>query len=115
MEVGQTQARWQVLSVCSDGHWTVPDAARRLGVTRQAVQRVADLLVEDGLVYYEANPAHLRSPHVRLTAAGRAALAAIDDASSRWRAGVVRGVEAADLLAAQQGLRILRDVMRDRA
>lgn len=34
---GQTQARWQLLSVVSDQALTVPQAARRLGVTRQGV------------------------------------------------------------------------------
>ena len=47
--VGQSQARWQVLSVFSEGDWTVATAARRLGVTRQSEQRIADLLVADVL------------------------------------------------------------------
>ena len=69
-EFGASQARWQLLSVVSEGDWTVPEAARRLGVSRQAVQRVADLLAGDGLVCYEDNPAHRRSPHVRITSDG---------------------------------------------
>lgn len=40
---GHTQARWQLLSVVSDRALTVPQAARRLGVTRQGVQRVATI------------------------------------------------------------------------
>ena len=32
---GQTQARWQILSVISDGDWTVPMAADRLGTSRR--------------------------------------------------------------------------------
>lgn len=104
-EVGQTQARWQVLSVCSEGDWTVPDAARRLGISRQAVQRVADLLVSNGLATWETNPGHRRSPHLRPTAAGRAALASIDDASQAWHSHVVRGVSAADLEQAHEVLR----------
>jgi hypothetical protein len=35
---GQTQARWQVLSVMPEGTWTVPMAADRLVTRRQAVQ-----------------------------------------------------------------------------
>ena len=58
---GQTQARWQVLSVLSDGHWTVPQVARRLGVSRQAVQRIVDELRNDGLVGLKPNPDHERS------------------------------------------------------
>ena len=55
---GLTQARWQVLSVASEEALTVPQAARRLGVTRQNVQRVANDLVELGHAAYTANPDH---------------------------------------------------------
>jgi len=44
-ELGQTVARWHVLSVLSAGPCTVPATARRLGLTRQGVQRVADDLL----------------------------------------------------------------------
>jgi DNA-binding MarR family transcriptional regulator len=105
--VGQSQARWQVLSVLSDGDWTVPDAARRLGVSRQAVQRIADLLVEEGSAEYEPNPGHKRSPYVRLTRSGAAALASIDEAASTRRSQVLRDVSAADLEHAHSVLRTL--------
>ena len=42
---GQSQARWQLVSVASAGGWTVPRIAHRLGITRQAVERVADDLL----------------------------------------------------------------------
>src|SRR5215213_2268842 len=45
--LGQTEVRWAVLSVLSGGARTVPQVARRLGVTRQSVQRVANLLVAE--------------------------------------------------------------------
>ncbi|GHB99248.1 hypothetical protein GCM10010397_84400 [Streptomyces spinoverrucosus] len=45
---GLTQARWQVLSVVSETALTVPQAARRLGVSRQNVQRVANDLASSG-------------------------------------------------------------------
>ena len=35
--VGQSQARWQVLSVLSEGDWTVASAARRLGASALSV------------------------------------------------------------------------------
>ena len=53
---GQTQARSQLLSVVSERPLTVPQAARRLGISRQAVQRVADDVVEEGLVSFQPNP-----------------------------------------------------------
>ena len=69
---GQTQARWQLLSVVSEGDWTVPMAADRLGISRQAVQRIANDVVTDDLAVFEENPRHRRSPFLRLTANGRA-------------------------------------------
>lgn len=68
---GQTQARWQVLSVISEGRWTVPRIADRLGVTRQNVQRIADELRADGLTEFLVNERHARSPFVVPTVAGR--------------------------------------------
>ena len=103
--VGQTQARWQVLSVLTDGDWTVATAARRLGVTRQNVQRIADLLVADGLASYELNPRHHGSPLVRLTADGRKALDVITAASLAWRRDTVSGIS-------DEHLSIARDVLR---
>src|SRR5271155_3223584 len=64
---GQTQARWQVLSVISDGDWTVPMAADRLGTSRQAVQRIGNELVDEGLAAFDENPRNQRSPFLRLT------------------------------------------------
>jgi DNA-binding MarR family transcriptional regulator len=75
---GQTQARWQFLSVIADDPLTVPQAARRLGVTRQAVQRVVNELLDDGLVEPEANPDHRTSSLMTLTGSGRQVLARIN-------------------------------------
>src|SRR5271170_4300210 len=72
--VGQTQARWQVLSAASGRPQTVPQIARVLGVTRQNVQRIGDLLVAEGAAQYRDNPDHRASPHLILTKSGRIAL-----------------------------------------
>jgi DNA-binding MarR family transcriptional regulator len=78
---GQTQARWQLLSVVSDRPLTVPQAARRLGVSRQAVQRVANDLADEALVDVQDNPDHKGSPLLSLTPGGRAVLARITKAA----------------------------------
>src|SRR6516225_8642787 len=67
---GQTQARWYALSVFSEDPLTVSQAARRLGSTRQAVQRSADELLAQGLTIAEPNPDHLNSPFITLTPKG---------------------------------------------
>jgi len=96
-QVGQTQARWQLMSVVSEGRWTVPDAARDLGVTRQGVQRIADELVADGLAQYVPNPRHRRSPLVQLTARGRDTLAKITAVARRTNQGMTRMFTAGQL------------------
>lgn len=68
---GLTAARWRVLSSVLDEPLSVADIARRFGITRQSVQRVADLLVEEGLAEYRPNPAHRRAKLVCPTEAGR--------------------------------------------
>ena len=46
---GQSSARWQVLAGAEGGRSSVADVARLLGLARQSVQRVADLLESEGL------------------------------------------------------------------
>jgi DNA-binding MarR family transcriptional regulator len=75
--VGQSAARWHVLSVISDGPRTVAGAARRLGLARQSVQRVVDGLVDDGYVELRPNPDHSRAALVALTGTGAASLEAL--------------------------------------
>src|SRR5687767_7130428 len=68
-----TAARWQVLGAVLRGPLTVAGIARSMGLTRQAVQRLADALVDDGLCAYEDNPAHRRAKLVVPTEQGWAA------------------------------------------
>ncbi|MFF6984661.1 MarR family winged helix-turn-helix transcriptional regulator [Streptomyces sp. NPDC008343] len=75
---GLTQARWQVLSVVSAGALTVPQAARRLGVSRQNVQRVANDLVALRAAVYLPNPDHRSSPLLSLTDKGQQVLRSIN-------------------------------------
>lgn len=81
---GQTSARWQVLAAADHAPMSVADAARALGLARQGVQRIADLLESEGLIAYRDNPAHQRAKLMELTAAGRAALADIQGRQAIW-------------------------------
>lgn len=80
----QTSARWQVLAAVEDSPKAVAHIGRLLWLTRQSVQRVADILEGDGLTEYEDNPDHLRAKLVRLTPRGRAALKEIQTAQRAW-------------------------------
>jgi DNA-binding MarR family transcriptional regulator len=110
--IGQSQARWQVLSVLSEGDWTLATAAGRLGITRQSVRRVVDLLVDEGLADFEPNPRHRGSPFVRLTREGRSTLAAITRASRSWRTGVASEIPAEALEVTRATLQTLSRLSR---
>lgn len=94
---GQTTARWQVLAALEDGPATVARIARSLALARQSVQRVADLLAEEGLAAYAGNPAHRRARLLALTPRGRAALATIQAGQRAWADAVGAAVGEAEL------------------
>jgi DNA-binding MarR family transcriptional regulator len=77
---GLTAARWQVLGAVLHEPLPVAGIARSMGITRQSVQRTADILVEQGLAEYAPNPAHRRAKLVRITTAGRTAVSRISPA-----------------------------------
>ncbi len=80
------------------GRHTVADVARILGLARQSVQRVADLLESEGLIAYADHPRHRRAKLLVLTAAGQEVLAMIQAAQAKW----------ANTLGAELGARRLR-------
>lgn len=84
--VGLTPAWWQVLGATLDEALPVAEIARRvgLGLARQSVQRVADLLVERGWARFSDNPAHRRAKLLEPTEAGRAAVGRLAEAQHAW-------------------------------
>jgi DNA-binding MarR family transcriptional regulator len=81
---GQTLARWVTLNAVADAPATVAEVSRMFGYARQSVQRVADLLVEDGLASYEDNPRHRRAKLLRPTARGHRVLHQINTQQTAW-------------------------------
>ncbi|MGP4002963.1 MarR family winged helix-turn-helix transcriptional regulator [Streptomyces sp. 8N706] len=71
---GLTAAWWQVLGAVLHEPLPVSGIARAMGITRQSVQRIADLLVGKGLAEYVPNPAHRRAKLLRPTEEGHAAV-----------------------------------------
>lgn len=98
---GQTAARWQVLAAIEHAPATVAQAARLLGLARQSVQRLADVLVADGLAAYADNPAHQRAKLLVLSPDGRAALRTIQAAQAEWARTLAEGLDADELDAAR--------------
>jgi DNA-binding MarR family transcriptional regulator len=96
-EGGLTAARWQVLGGVLDEPRTVAEIGRRMGMTRQGVQRVADLLVEHDLAEYRPNPAHRRAKLLVCTEAGYWAVRRITLAQHPWANRVGAELGADDL------------------
>lgn len=94
-EGGMTAALWQVIGGVLDEPRTVADIARLMGMTRQGVQRIADLLVERGLAEYRHNPAHRRAKLLACTESGYWAVRRISVAQHPWanRIGDAVGVD----------------------
>jgi len=92
-----TAAWWQVLGGVLDEPRTVAEIGRRMGMTRQGVQRVADLLVERGLAEYRPNPAHRRAKLLACTEAGYWAIRRISLAVVPWGNRVGEEIGAAEL------------------
>ncbi|MGH9086808.1 MAG: MarR family winged helix-turn-helix transcriptional regulator [Acidimicrobiales bacterium] len=110
---GQSQARWQVLFTLASGPFTVPDLARRLGLTRQSVQRVVDLLQDDELVAAVTNPFHRRSPRFELTMTGALTLDRINGAASDWHGAVRAALDPGERHRLRQALATLRALAAD--
>ena len=71
---GQTSARWQVLATVYGQARTVSETARHMGLTRQSVQRIANVLVDDGLVTIKDNQSDKRAPILHITKKGKLAM-----------------------------------------
>ena len=61
------------------------------------MQRIADLLVRDGLAVYTDNPDHLRAKLLSPTTAGRRALITINKAQAAWADKLGAAIAEADL------------------
>jgi DNA-binding MarR family transcriptional regulator len=94
---GLTAAWWQVLGGVLDQPGSVADIGRRMGMTRQGVQRVADLLVERGLAEYRPNPAHRRAKLLACTETGYWASRQIALVQRPWADQIAAGIGATKL------------------
>lgn len=105
--VGLTPAWWQVLGATLDEPLSVAEIARRvgLGLARQSVQRVADLLVAHEWAVYRDNPVHRRAKLLEPTERGRATIRSLAAAQHAWADAVgaeVGETELQDTLAVLQ-------------
>ena len=107
-----TGAQWGVLTAIAPGHGnegpgTVAETARRMGLARQSVQRVTDVLEANGLVEYLPNPDDRRAKSVAVTPEGRKWLAELEQRQLAWVSDLVGEHSGSEIDAA---LRLIKDV-----
>jgi DNA-binding MarR family transcriptional regulator len=93
------------------GPQTVPQMARARTVSRQHIQVLVNGLLKDGLVAGEENPAHRKSPLVRLTAKGKHRLLASQKRESQLLAHAEFRLTAKEIDRAVEALRSLRELL----
>lgn len=110
---GLTAAWWQVLGAVLTEPLPVSGIARAMGITRQSVQRIADLLVERGLAEYRPNPAHRRAKLLAPTEEGRAAIARIDPGHAAFAERLAKAYGEAELARAVEALERLSRTLEE--
>lgn len=97
--LGLTAAQWQVLSTVAraDRPETVANVGRLMGLTRQAVQRLANELVSSGVLRSEQNPHHKRAVLLFLTPKGSELFAAMAARQVAWANALAEGLSAEEI------------------
>lgn len=100
--LGLTSARWQLLGGISAASEPQPvvQLARDIGVSRQAVQRLANELEREGIVAFRPNPRHKRAKLAVLTARGQELFEAALTLQRPWTEDLRQGLAGAQVAAA---------------
>jgi len=108
-DLGVTSARWKVLGALSNspGPLTVPDIARMMGQSRQAVQRLSNELQEEGLLTVQPNPKHKRAKLLALTDSGKEVYRLVMQKQIPWVNSIANEFNEADLQLASSVLQKL--------
>jgi DNA-binding MarR family transcriptional regulator len=106
-----THARWKVIGAIalSNNGLTVPGIARVLGQSRQAVQRITDVMVHDGVLEYQKNPNHKRSVLVLLSENGKDIYNTLREVQDPWAIDATEDIPVEEL---ETALRLVRRLIK---
>lgn len=107
--LGLTSARWQILgAIETEGQpLSVSQIGRRMGLSRQAVQRIVNDLEALGFVVLEDNPDHKRAKLVILTQSCRAVLEKLQKVQASWANELANGTSEVML---KRTVKLLREI-----
>lgn len=111
---GITNARWQILSELStfEKRVTVSELSRHMGLTRQAIQRIADDMASDGLIGFVENPGDARAMHLLVTAAGKATYDEALEREWQWANAIAEDFDAEQIARAVKLLEAITQRMQ---
>ena len=106
-----SHARWKVIGAIalSNNGLTVPGIARVLGQSRQAVQRITDVMAQDGVLEYEKNPNHKRSVLVVLSENGKEIYNSLRQVQDPWAIDATEDIPVEEL---ETALRLIRRLIK---
>lgn len=102
--IGQSSARWHALGQASFQPQTVAAIARNMGHARQSVQRIANVLVDEGLAIYVDNPKDRRGKLLVVTPEGEAVIVQINACNAAWANHIMPKLDADKLAALAEQL-----------
>ncbi len=108
--IGQSSARWQMLGRAFEPQ-TVAKMARDMGHARQSVQRIANVLVKEGLVAYRNHPTDRRTQLIELTPQGLEVLAAIYERQLEWSRRIMTKLNAEQLVEVAGALKDIGQIL----
>ena len=85
-EFGLSSARWKVLgsislAKCSQ---TIPQIAKSMGQSRQAIQKIVTAMHKDGFLTLEENPHHKTAKLISLTKTGKEVFLQLEEKQIAW-------------------------------
>ncbi|GMN88805.1 MarR family winged helix-turn-helix transcriptional regulator [Francisella sciaenopsi] len=85
-EFGLTSSRWKILGAIklSKAPMTIVDISNYMGQSRQAVQRIVKVMINEDLIKLINNPKHKQSKYIELTKKAYNIYELLDEKQSKW-------------------------------
>jgi DNA-binding MarR family transcriptional regulator len=112
IDAGISPQQYRILKLIGEGGERSARLAEKLAVARPTLTSTADSLVASGLAFREAEPGDRRVVRLRLTPAGRDAIARADLAYCAWLDSLLEHTGRRDQILAD--LKLLGDAMTER-
>ncbi|MFS0724822.1 MarR family winged helix-turn-helix transcriptional regulator [Paenibacillus sp. 1P07SE] len=109
--IDQSSARWQVLGRVGHTPQTVANIARDMGLARQSVQRIADVLTSEGLTGYKDHQTDRRTKLLEITPKGETVLGAIYAQYADWNQHLMSKLDPGQLDTITDALAIVGKIL----